>query len=119
MSGKSNAQYAEHLSGFVGILKSFPVTAKETMENPTTGQVPVWATSEVIWCEEVVDFEDMSVEDWKYEGEYIIILDFVENERGEQKVKRILEFVDSKGTERLRALMKRARANRKKLDQAI
>jgi len=89
------------------------------MENPTTGQVTVWATSEVIWCEEVMDFEGMSEEDWKYQGEYIVILDFVENEQGEQKAKRILEFVDSKGTERLRVLMKRARANRKKLDQAI
>ena len=60
----------------------------------------------------------MTKEDWRYEGEYVFILDFVEDERGEQKARRILEFLDSKGTERVRGLMKRARTTRMKLDQA-
>lgn len=71
-----------------------------------------------MWCDEVMDLDGMTEQDWRYEGEYIFVLDFEENERGEQKVKRILEFVDSKGTERLRELMARARANRARIDEA-
>jgi hypothetical protein len=35
-----------------------------------------------------------------------------------QKVDRVIEFVDSKGTERLRGLMMRARANKAQKEKA-
>lgn len=114
----TNAAFAEHFSHFDGILKGFPVTAKEIVDNPTANQVTVWATSEVIWDEDVKDLDGIEEEEWVYRGEYIFILDFEEDERGEQKISRIVEFLDSKGTERLRILMARARANRMKNDEA-
>lgn len=45
--------------------------------------------------------------DWKYMGEYIFILDMDED----GKIKRIVEFLDSKNTMILLEMMKRAREN--------
>ena len=50
---------------------------------------------------------DRGKEEWDYAGEYIFILNV--NEAG--KIARILEFLDSKATERLRGLMTKAREN--------
>ncbi|KAF2627059.1 hypothetical protein BU25DRAFT_491575 [Macroventuria anomochaeta] len=48
---------------------------------------------------------DGGKEEWEHTGEYIFVLDV--NEEG--KIRRVLEFLDSKETERLRGLMGRAR----------
>jgi ketosteroid isomerase-like protein len=48
-----------------------------------------------------------SAEKWEYVGEYIFILDFNED----RKIVRILEFLDSLATERLRGMMNRAKEN--------
>ena len=53
----------------------------------------------------------LSDEEWSYRGEYIFILTMDESQ---EKIIRVLEFVDSKGTDRLRELMARARANLEK-----
>lgn len=53
----------------------------------------------------------LSDEEWSYRGEYIFIFTMDESQ---EKIIRVLEFVDSKGTDRLRGLMARARANLEK-----
>lgn len=53
----------------------------------------------------------LSDEEWGYRGEYIFIFTMDESQ---EKIIRVLEFVDSKGTDRLRVLMARARANMEK-----
>lgn len=68
----------------------------------------VWATSETRFHDEVMD-GGIAAEEWKYRGEYIFILSM--DEKGE-KIERVVEFVDSKGTDRLRVLMARAKKNR-------
>lgn len=52
--------------------------------------------------------EGLSDEEWGYLGEYIFIFTMDESGKG---IVRVLEFVDGKGTERLRGLMARARRN--------
>ena len=77
------------------------------MVNEKERQVVVWATAVPTFRDEVMD-PGVSAEEWKYQGEYIFILDFDESA---EKVKRVVEFLDSKGTERLRESMKRATSN--------
>jgi ketosteroid isomerase-like protein len=48
-----------------------------------------------------------TAEKWEYVGEYIFILDVDE----EGKIIRILEFLDSLATERLRGMMDKAKEN--------
>ena len=50
----------------------------------------------------------LSSEDWIFKGEYIFILELSDD--GSQ-VSRVVEFLDSKKTEELRVLFKRARKN--------
>lgn len=64
----------------------------------------LWATGTPEFKKEVMDGER---EGWEYTGEYIFILDVDE----EGKIVRVVEFLDSKGTERLRGLVERARRN--------
>jgi len=86
------------------------VTAKEVMEDANENKVIVWATSQAHFYDEVKD-GGLSEEEWAYKGEYVFILSM--NKDGD-KIERIVEFVDSKGTERLRGLMQRARGNKEK-----
>jgi hypothetical protein len=50
---------------------------------------------------------DGEAEEWVYTGEYIYMLSVDED----GKIVRVLEFLDSKATERLSVLMGRAKAN--------
>jgi hypothetical protein len=100
-----------HLKDIRNILAGFPVTAKEYVENESSNQVTVWATSQTIFRDDVKD-DGISQKEWVYEGEYIFMLWM--DETGE-KITRVVEFLDSKATDdKLRPLMKRARENRKK-----
>lgn len=72
----------------------------------------VWATSETKFFDAVKD-SGLSDEEWIYRGEYMFILSMDESQ---EKIKRVVEFLDSKATERLRGLIKRAKDNKQKVD---
>ncbi|KAJ5173166.1 hypothetical protein N7492_005759 [Penicillium capsulatum] len=99
--------FANHLGNLREILSGFPVYPKEIFENEALGQVTIWATSETIFHPEAKG-SDPSSEEWQFRGEYIFILTMDETR---EKVVQIIEFLDSKATERLRGLMATARKN--------
>ncbi|KAF7341982.1 hypothetical protein MVEN_01785200 [Mycena venus] len=101
---RSRDEFAAHLRHLGEILSGFPVRAKQTWPNPSLRQVVVWADSETQFYPQFKDNDDE--EEWRYRGEYMFILTM--DQTGE-KIEHVLEFLDSKGTERLRGLMARAR----------
>ncbi len=104
----SKAQFLAHSASLRDIMTGFPVKAKEYVESESAHQVTVWATSKTEFRDEVKRGDDE--EGWVYEGEYVFMLWM--DESGE-KVVRVVEFLDSKGTiERLGVLMRRARENK-------
>ena len=106
--GPFNAeQFTAHLKNTQLVMSSFPVYVKQIWPNPYLHQVVAWTTSEAIFHENVKDGSDDG--EWQYHGEYIWILTM--NETG-TKVDHVLEFLDSKGTEKLLDLVKRARKMR-------
>ena len=103
---KSNEVFAAHITNNLQpILEHFPVTAKETYVNVSGKQITIWATGKPEFKPEAMGLG--SKEEWDYTGEYIFILDV--NDNG--KIARILEFLDSLATDRLRKLMVRAKEN--------
>jgi len=72
--------------------------------------VTVWARSAAVFREELKD-EGLSQEEWRYCGEYVFMIWF---EEGGKRIDRIVEFLDSKGTERFRGLVGRAKGNLRK-----
>ncbi|KAJ9499943.1 hypothetical protein LTR99_008611 [Exophiala xenobiotica] len=107
---QDGAHFAQHIADLRGIMRGFPVYTQAMYVNEAARQVVVHATSETWFRDEVKDTE-MPESDWLYHGEYIFILDM--DESGE-KITKVFEFLDSKGTDALRQLMKRARANQAK-----
>ncbi|KAJ5081883.1 hypothetical protein NUU61_010147 [Penicillium alfredii] len=105
--------FAHHVQNLRNVLSGFPVFPKEIFENEEKRQVTVWATSLAIFRDEVKD-KALSDEEWAYRGEYIFIFTMDESR---EKIVNILEFVDSKGTERLRELMARARRKLENLEK--
>ncbi|KAJ9644416.1 uncharacterized protein PV06_06347 [Exophiala oligosperma] len=105
---QDGAHFAQHIRDLQGIMRGFPVYAQSTWVNEPQRQVIVHATSETWFRDEYKDSGDA---EWLYHGEYIFFLDM--DETG-QKITKVFEFLDSKGTEVLRGLMKRARANEAK-----
>ncbi|RYP78336.1 hypothetical protein DL769_003214 [Monosporascus sp. CRB-8-3] len=106
------AGFAAHLAHLRGLLRGFPVRAKQTWPNSLLNQVVVWGDSRAEFHEEVKDYDGEGKEgedEWDYRGEYMWVLTM--DARGE-KVERVLEFVDSKATDRMSALL--ARASRRK-----
>ena len=95
-------------------MTSFPVIAKEVSEDQEQNQIIIWATSKAEFHKDLKDARIVN-EEWAYRGEYIFILTMDETEH---KVNRVIEFVDSKGTERLKGLMMRARANKAQKEKA-
>ena len=82
-----------------------PVTAKEIHINEAGRQITIWTNAIPAFKKEAMG--DGLKEEWDYIGEYIFILDVSED----GKIVRILEFLDSLATDRLRSLMVRAREN--------
>lgn len=113
---KSNSAFATHIDNAVRpLLTAFPVTAKEIHINEAQRQVTIWAFGTPEFRPEAMGLERGGErQEWDYTGEYIFILDV--NEEG--KIERVFEFLDSKGTERLRGLMGRARRNMGKEGEA-
>ena len=122
-SPMSNEQFAGHRSHFDGVLTSFPFQVKEMIDNPTANQVLVWTTASPVWEPAVTSDVDKEM-DWSYTGEYMFLLTFEEGETGTnargkfKRIERIVEFLDSKGTDRLRALMQAATKNLQALKEA-
>ena len=106
----TGTEFSHHIAELNSILRGFPVSAREIFENETHNQVTIWATSET-WFHEDVKDDTIPANDWLYHGEYIFILTM--DESGE-KIERVIEFLDSKGTDVLRGLMKKAKENKAK-----
>ncbi|MCJ1404371.1 hypothetical protein MMC11_007596 [Xylographa trunciseda] len=109
---KDNTAFGEHIRRLREIMPKFPVTATEVMEDEEKNVAIVHAFSQACFHDWVKDAGIPST-DWDYQGEYIFVLAMTE---AGDKVKRVVEFVDSKGTERLLGLVMRARANLEKAD---
>ncbi|KAL8943095.1 MAG: hypothetical protein Q9216_001295 [Gyalolechia sp. 2 TL-2023] len=110
-SPKDNATFAAHLAGLQEVMAGFPVTPKEIIDSANENTVTVWATSEAKFHEELKD-DGLSADEWGYRGEYIFVLTM---DASGQRVQRIVEFLDSKGTERMWGLVARAKGNRQRL----
>ncbi|KAK4943704.1 hypothetical protein LTR10_016801 [Elasticomyces elasticus] len=102
------AHFIQHLSSMRDIMRGFPVRPKEVFVNEGLNQVTVYADSET-WFHEDVKDDSVPADEWLYHGEYIFILDMDDSQT---KIKRVFEFLDSKGTEQLRVLLSKARQNR-------
>jgi len=103
---KTNAAFAAHVTNnLLPLLERFPVTAKETHINETGRQITIWATGKPEFKKEAMG--TTPAEAWNYTNEYIFMLDV--NEDG--KIKKIVEFLDSSSTEKLRGAILKARAN--------
>jgi hypothetical protein len=103
---KSNAEFAAHIDHNIApLMDSFAVTPREIHINEAGRQITIWANGTPVFKKEAMG--NSREEEWEYTGEYIFILDVDE----EGRIVRVLEFLDSLGTERLRGLMVRAREN--------
>jgi hypothetical protein len=107
---RNRDEFASHIKHLNGIISSFPVQAKQIWPNPLHNQVTIWADSETVFHQHVKDSDDE--DEWRYRGEYIFILDL----DTEGKIENVLEFLDSKGTDRLRGLMARAWKKKEELE---
>ncbi|KAF2249739.1 hypothetical protein BU26DRAFT_518297 [Trematosphaeria pertusa] len=108
----SRAEFADFVSHLRSVIHDFKVTAREIWPNPSLRQVVIRADSAPAFRDEVKDGEDE--DEWTYRGEYISILTF---DQKREKVSRALEFVDSKGTDRVKALIARAWAKKESLER--
>jgi ketosteroid isomerase-like protein len=103
---KSNEDFTNHVNNNLRpVLQHFVVTPKEIHVNETCRQVTIWATGKPEFKQEAMG--DGPKDQWDYTGEYIFILDI----NADGKIVRILEFLDSLATTRLRGLMVRAKEN--------
>lgn len=101
----SRTYFAEYMDGMRGLLRGFPVRAKEIWPNPALRQVVVWADSKTEFHEHVKDVRDGNEDEWDFRGEYIFVL-FMDHSG--EKVERVIEFLDSKVSEDFKGLMARA-----------
>lgn len=102
----TRAQFATHILGLRRFLSSFPVHSRQVWPNPTKRQVLIWAQSEANFHEFVKGFgEPDSSVSWTFKGEYMWLLTM--NNKG-NKVKQVLEFLDSKGAEQMKTLIGKA-----------
>lgn len=93
-------------------MPKFPVTATEVWEDEAKNVAIVHATSEAYFHDSLKD-EGIPADEWRYQGTYMFVLSMNE---ARDKVRKVVEFVDSKGTERLLGLVKRARTNKEKAE---
>jgi hypothetical protein len=103
---KSNDAFAAHITNnILPLVNDFHITPKETNINESGRQITIWATAKPVFKVEAMGGQDQS--EWDYTGEYLFILDVDE----EGKITRVVEFVDSLATTRLRGLMVKAKEN--------
>jgi ketosteroid isomerase-like protein len=113
LTAKNKSEFAVQMFSLRGFLSGFTVYIKELIDSESSNQVVVWATSETMFREEVKD-TGIPDEEWKYQGEYVFM--FTMDEGGE-RITRLVEFLDSKGTDRMMGLVARARRNMKGSEQ--
>ena len=104
---QDNETFASHIQHLQEVIETFPVTAKEVVEDEKENKVVIWASSTANFYESVKD-AGLAADEWTYHGEYVFMLSMTAD--GEQ-IERIVEFVDTSGTKRLQGLIKRAREN--------
>jgi hypothetical protein len=110
---QDNEAFEAFLNSLTDIMSGFPATAKEIIDSEKGNAVTIWATSNAQFFDEVKD-DGIPASEWEYRGEYVVMLHMDLTGR---KINRIVEFVDSKSSDRLWTLIIRAKANRKKLDE--
>jgi ketosteroid isomerase-like protein len=104
----TNEDFATHLTKLHTIATGFPVTTKEIHVNFPKRQVIIWASAVLNFREEVKGLkEGDDGKEWNYVGEYMFLLDLDKS----GKITRIVEFLDSLGTERARVLIAKAWKN--------
>lgn len=96
-----------HAARAGAVMNSFRVFPRQVWPNPHLRQVVVWADSKAEFKEEAKKGGDNG-EGWDYAGEYIFVITV--NEEGD-KVENVLEFLDSKATERVLGMIARAFKN--------
>ena len=101
---------AVHVNTLASILSSFTINVKETFENKEQHQVVVWATGQGIFKDEARD-SGITEEDWVYNGEFMLVITLDESE---EKIERVIDFLDSIAVEKMKALMARAKENLEK-----
>jgi len=102
-----NTAYEAQLRQFKDIVVGFPVTIKEIIEDDKENRLMVLLESSQTWSSDAKD-AGLSEEEWAFSREYVFVLTM--DETGE-KITRVVEFLDSKGTEQLRVLVARATGN--------
>lgn len=105
-----NAAYETHLLRFKSIITGFPIVAKEIIEDEKQNRVVLLVESGQTWVPAAMD-PSFSEEEWGFKREYVFILSMDESQ---EKVEKVIEFLDSKGTDQFRALITRAFENIKK-----
>ena len=104
----TNEEFAAHLHKLSLIITSFPVTVKEIHANVPKHQVLIWANAVPKFKEEVKCLkEGDDGGEWDYVREFVFLLNVDE----ERKISRVMELLDSLGTERVRGLMVKAWEN--------
>lgn len=104
----TNKEFAAHLTKLHKLATGFPVTAKEIHVNFPKRQIIIWASAALNFREEVKSLEEGGDgKGWDYVGEYMFLLDVDE----EGKICRVVEFLDSLGTEKARVLLAKAWKN--------
>jgi hypothetical protein len=107
LTTKNKTEIAELISALHGVMRGFSVSIKEAIDSESSNKVVIWATSEALFREEAKD-AGAPEEAWKYTGEYVLI--FTTDDSGE-RITRLVEFVDTKGTDRMMELVVRAMKN--------
>lgn len=101
------ATFTTFLTQTHAIIASYTPTIKTAIDcGDAENKAVVWLTSEAHFRDEGVD-DGLSAEEWRYVGEYMIVFSFDEG----AKIGGVLEFVDSKGVEKVMRLMQRAQKN--------
>ncbi|CAG7557526.1 unnamed protein product [Fusarium equiseti] len=89
-------------SAMKDVMSTFPVTIIRSWPNPSLRQVFVWAKSEAHFHEHL---RDGDIEQWELKGEYMFLMTMDASGR---RVEQVLEFVDSKATADITAMVFRA-----------
>jgi hypothetical protein len=92
-------------------LRAYTITIKTTIDcGDAENKAVFWATGKAHFKDELMD-DGLSEDEWQYTGEYITIFTFGEG----GKIEALLEFIDSKGFEKVAPLIQRARKNLQQL----
>ncbi|RYP74220.1 hypothetical protein DL771_003153 [Monosporascus sp. 5C6A] len=102
---KDKDEMVAHIASLRTYMTGFPVYAKNYWESDAENMVTVWATSKIEWKEEVMG-ETAGTGEWEFEGEYMFLIWM---DKTEEKVVKVLAFMDSLKTVRVMELMGRAR----------